>query len=101
MRSEIRSILSLDRDREWRPPIVETEAIRGEGVAELWQAVLDHRAFLERDGGLERRRRRSIEHEVVAVAVSQARRRLIRGGRGRPRGARAARPRATPASSTR
>jgi len=76
MRTEIRSILSLDRDRAWKPPIVETEAIRGEGVPELWQAVLDHRAFLERDGGLEERRRRSIEHEVVAVAVSLARRRL-------------------------
>ena len=76
MRSEIRSILSLDRDRPWKPPIVETEAIRGEGVDQLWVAVLEHRAFLERDGGLEQRRRRSIEHEVVAVAVAQARRRL-------------------------
>jgi LAO/AO transport system kinase len=76
MRSEIRSILSLDRDRDWKVPIVETEALRGEGVADLWQAVLDHRAFLQRDDGLEQRRRRSIEHEVVAVAVAQARRRL-------------------------
>ena len=76
MRSEIRSILSLDRDREWKTPIVETEAIRGDGVPELWQAVLDHRAFLDRDGGLAARRRTSIEHEVVAVAVSQVRRRL-------------------------
>jgi LAO/AO transport system kinase len=76
MRSEIRSILSLDRDRPWKPPIVETEAIRGEGVDQLWAAVLEHRAFLDRDGGLEQRRRRSIEHEVVAVAVAQARRRL-------------------------
>ena len=76
MRSEIRSILSLDRNREWKVPIVETEALRGEGVADLWQAVLDHRAFLQRDDGLEQRRRRSIEHEVIAVAVAQARRRL-------------------------
>jgi LAO/AO transport system kinase len=60
MRTEIRSILSIDREREWKPPIVETEALRGEGVPEMWQAVLDHRAFLERDGGLEQRRRRSI-----------------------------------------
>jgi LAO/AO transport system kinase len=84
MRSEIRSILSLDRDREWRTPIVETEAIRGEGVAELWKAVLDHRAFLDRDGGLAARRRRSIEHEVVAVAVSQVRRRLNEAVEGDP-----------------
>jgi GTPase len=84
MRSEIRSILSLDRDREWSTPIVETEAIRGEGVPELWKAVLDHRAFLERDGGLAARRRRSIEHEVVAVAVSQVRRRLNEAVEGDP-----------------
>jgi LAO/AO transport system kinase len=84
MRSEIRSILSLDRDREWRTPIVETEAIRGEGVSELWKAVLDHRAFLDRDGGLAARRRRSIEHEVVAVAVSQVRRRLNEAVEGDP-----------------
>jgi len=76
LRSEIRSILSLDRDRPWKPPIVETEAIRGDGVPEMWQAVLDHRAYLERDGGLEQRRRRSMEHEVVGVAVALARRRL-------------------------
>jgi LAO/AO transport system kinase len=84
MRSEIRSMLSLDRDREWRTPIVETEAIRGEGVPELWKAVLDHRAFLDRDGGLDARRRRSIEHEVIAVAVSHVRRRLNEAVKGDP-----------------
>src|SRR6187200_968906 len=30
MLSEVRSILSIDREREWRPPIVLTEALRGE-----------------------------------------------------------------------
>jgi LAO/AO transport system kinase len=76
MRTEIRSVLSLDRDREWRVPIVETEALQGKGTDALWQAVLDHRAFLDRDGGLDAKRRENIEHEVVAVAVAQARRRL-------------------------
>ena len=76
MRTEIRSVLSLDRDREWRVPIVETEALQGKGVDALWGAVLDHRAFLERDGGLDAKRRENIEHEVIAVAISQARRRL-------------------------
>jgi LAO/AO transport system kinase len=66
----------LDAEPEWMPPLVETEALRGAGVPELWEAVGDHRRHLERDGGLERRRRASVEHEVVAVAVAQARRRL-------------------------
>jgi LAO/AO transport system kinase len=75
MRTDIRSILALDRDREWRVPIVETEAMRGHGVRELWKAVGEHRAFLASDG-LDARRRANLEHEVVAVAVAQARRRL-------------------------
>jgi LAO/AO transport system kinase len=76
MRSEIRSVLALGPATDRRVPIVETEAFRGEGITELWQAVLDHRAELVEAGELDARRRRSIEHEIVAVAVAQARRRL-------------------------
>ncbi len=76
MRAEIRSVLALDPQTARRVPIVETEAFRSEGIAELWGAVLDHRAHLAKDGGLETRRRQSVEHEIVAVAVAQARRRL-------------------------
>src|SRR5947209_4171663 len=35
MLNEVRSILSLDRERAWRPPIVLTDALRGENVAAL------------------------------------------------------------------
>ena len=76
MRSEIRAVLALDADTSRRVPIVETEAFRSEGIAELWQAVTEHRQHLEKHGGLEARRREAIEHEIVSVAVSQARRRL-------------------------
>src|SRR5581483_6039165 len=51
MLTEVRSILSLDRDRPWKVPIVLTEAIRGEGVPALWAALERHRAHLESDGG--------------------------------------------------
>jgi LAO/AO transport system kinase len=76
MRSDLRSILSLDRERVWKVPIVETEAVNGRGVPELWQAVLDHRAFLGEEGRLDERRRRNLEHEVVSVAAARARRQL-------------------------
>src|SRR5438309_5336970 len=42
MLNEVRSILSLDRDRAWRPPIVLTEATRGENVPELWAKIEEH-----------------------------------------------------------
>src|SRR3954464_11721288 len=43
MVKEVRSILSLDKDRDWRPPVVLTEAVQGEGVDELWDKVEEHR----------------------------------------------------------
>ncbi|MFN2468493.1 MAG: methylmalonyl Co-A mutase-associated GTPase MeaB [Gaiellaceae bacterium] len=76
MLNEVRSVLSLDRDRDWRPPIVLTEAARGEHVAELWERIAEHRAHLEADGGLEERRRRNLAGEVFAVASARAKRHL-------------------------
>ena len=73
MLNEVRSILGLDRDREWRPPIVLTEAVRGENVPELWRKIEEHRAFLESNGLLEERRRKNLATEVFAVATSRAR----------------------------
>jgi LAO/AO transport system kinase len=68
----VRSILSLDRDRAWKPPIVLTEASRGEHVPELWEQIEKHRAYLEAEGRLEERRRRNLAGEVFAVASSRA-----------------------------
>ena len=75
MLGEVRSIVGL-ADRERRPPIVLTEALRGENVPELWAKLEEHRAGLERDGGLEERRRRNLAAEVFAVASSRAKSRL-------------------------
>ena len=72
MLNEVRSILSLDRERAWRPPIVLTEAMRGENVEELWAKIEAHRAFLESEGELEERRRRNLAGEVFAVASTRA-----------------------------
>jgi LAO/AO transport system kinase len=72
MLNEVRSILSLDRERAWRTPIVLTEAVRGENVDELWAAIEEHRAHLEAEGLLEERRRRNLAGEVFAVAAGRA-----------------------------
>jgi len=72
MLNEVRSILALDGDRAWKPPIVLTEALRGENVAELWDRVEEHRAHLEDEGLLEERRRKNLTGEVFAVASQRA-----------------------------
>jgi LAO/AO transport system kinase len=78
MLTEVRSILALDTESEWSPPIVLTEAVRGENVPELWEQVEAHRAHLERDGRLEERRRRNLAGEVFAVASARAKAELER-----------------------
>jgi len=81
MLNEVRSILGLshglkEQDGEWRPPIVLTEATRGEGVPELWEKIEAHRAYLVESGRLDERRRRNLAGEVFAVASSRAKRHL-------------------------
>jgi LAO/AO transport system kinase len=76
MLNEVRSILALDHDSVWKPPIVLTEATRGEGVDELWTKLEEHRAHLEADGLLEERRRKNLAGEVFAVASARAKTRL-------------------------
>jgi LAO/AO transport system kinase len=78
MLNEVRSILALDRDREWRPPIVLTEATRGENVPELWEKIAEHRAYLESSGRLDERRRRNLAGEVFAVASARAKQHIER-----------------------
>jgi LAO/AO transport system kinase len=72
MMNEVRSILALDTERVWQPPIVLTEAVRGEGVEELWNEISAHRSHLESAGLLAERRARNLAGEVFAVASARA-----------------------------
>ncbi len=78
MLNEVRSVLSLDTERAWKPPIVLTEAMRGENVPELWEQIEAHRAFLESEGVLEEQRRKNLAGEVFAVASARAKAHLER-----------------------
>ena len=84
MLNEVRSVLSLDKERTWKPPIVLTEAVRGEHVPELWEQVEAHRAFLESDGLLEEQRRKNLAGEVFAVASARAKTHLQSAVEGDP-----------------
>ena len=68
--NDIRGVIALDPDADARPPIVLTEALRGEGIDALWSALVERRDALAAAGELER------------APARQPRR---RGGRGRDR----------------
>jgi LAO/AO transport system kinase len=78
MLNEVRSILSLDKERDWRLPIVLTEALEEEGIAELWDKIVEHRTHLESNGLLDERRRKNLAGEVFAVASARAKTHLER-----------------------
>ncbi|HEX2110539.1 MAG TPA: methylmalonyl Co-A mutase-associated GTPase MeaB [Gaiellaceae bacterium] len=78
MLNEVRSILSLDSDRAWRPPIVLTDALTDEGVEDLWARIEGHRHHLESEGLLAQRRAENLAGEVFAVASARAKAHLER-----------------------
>jgi LAO/AO transport system kinase len=73
-KTDVRQMLTLGGGEP--PPIVLTEAVRGEGVDELLAAIDAHRAGLEAGGTLAGRRARNLAAEVYAVASARARRHL-------------------------
>jgi LAO/AO transport system kinase len=74
---EIRGVLSLAEDGNgWKVPILRTEASKGEGIEELASKIDEHRAHIESEGTLERRRARNLRNEVLGIASARLRRRL-------------------------
>jgi len=85
-RRDLMQMLDLSElpDDAWRPPIVPTVATTGEGVADVWDAVLAHRAHAERSGELTRRRNfrmREELREIVTQRLGQRARQLCTGER--------------------
>ena len=74
---EIRAALDLaPQQNAWRPPILETVASEGRGVAELFEAAASHRAHLEESGEVDTLRRLRVRFEVSALLSERVRERL-------------------------
>src|ERR1700750_3345622 len=75
---EIRGVLSLKPTVEggWRVPIVKTEALRGEGVAELVEKLDEHRGRSAAGGTRSARGRRNLRSEVLALCTCRLRAQL-------------------------
>ena len=69
---ELKSMLQMS-DSPWSPPIVETVAVKGEGLSELWAAVEKHRAYQEEGGLLDARRARRVAREIKDIIAERFR----------------------------
>lgn len=70
---QVRAVLSLAPREERRVQIVKTEAVRGDGVDKLLEALQRHRSSIAQEGSLAERRRRNLMNEVLAVAGARLR----------------------------
>jgi len=64
---DLELMLHLAPASEWSPPIVTAVASRGLRTGEVWKAVEDHRAHLERSGALARRRAARVRDELRGI----------------------------------
>jgi LAO/AO transport system kinase len=81
-RRDLEQMLDLSVVSDWRPPIVPTVAPRNEGISDLWDAVLAHRAHLVETGQLEKRRERRLARELEEIVIRRLEERarsLLRG----------------------
>jgi len=76
-RRDLEGMLDLTALGEWRPPIVETVASTGEGIDTLWQAIADHRAYLDSSGLLDKLRQERLEREFHQILVARLERKIV------------------------
>lgn len=65
-------------DARWIPPVLTCSGLTGEGVDDVWNAVLEHRAMLKAEGLLEKKRREQSEQwmwRLVDMGLRDAMRR--------------------------
>lgn len=76
--AELRTMMNLAPKKPWRPPIIATIASRGEGIEQVWEAVLAHRKHLESTGLARELAERRLRDEAAEVAAELARARARR-----------------------
>jgi LAO/AO transport system kinase len=65
-----------DDGEQWTPAVLQSVAVKQEGIAEIIAAVDRHFHYLERSGELHARRRGRLRRRVIEVVESRVRRRL-------------------------
>ena len=63
--------LSAEDGAAWRPPIVAAVAAKDEGTGDVLDAIRSHRAWLEADGRLARRRAQRAGEELRSILVER------------------------------
>lgn len=64
---ELEVMLDLNKEKEWRPPVVKTVAHTGEGISILADGIHAHVTYLKEKGLFEKKRKMRVEIELLEV----------------------------------
>ena len=70
------------KENDWRPPVLKTIALKGEGIADAVDWIGKHRAYLESNHLLAQRERARVRAELEMVVQRELMARLLRGVNG-------------------
>ena len=73
---EVMYMLDLLGHIPWRPPVVRTISRENKGIPELWQAIQNHKAYLQDSGIWEQRRHKRRQDEIVTMIEGTMARKL-------------------------
>jgi LAO/AO transport system kinase len=76
-RRDLELMLDLSELGDWRPPIVTAVATDGTGVPDVWEAIVGHRAHMEKSGDLERRRSARTRRELHQIVTNRLEKRAL------------------------
>lgn len=80
--TEVKMMLGLNpKPDDWRAPVLKTIATSGEGIADLLEAVGEHRRWQEQHGRIQRRRRARHRDEIVRLVELRTRERALDAAR--------------------
>ncbi|WP_139491044.1 methylmalonyl Co-A mutase-associated GTPase MeaB [Brevibacillus dissolubilis] len=72
LETEVEQMLDLVKhDAPWRPPISKTISTQNLGMADMWNEVLRHQAFLESSGEWQKKRAKQLQEEVLDIVNYQ------------------------------
>jgi LAO/AO transport system kinase len=69
LQREIRSMMEMLDFSGWVPALVSTQAVEGKGIDKLWQAIVEHDAWLRESGAIRDKRRSAFAHRVRQLAL--------------------------------
>ena len=68
---QLHIFMDLARHEGWKVPIIKTVSSKGDGIAQLLEAIDNHRAYLQTSGRLEDMRRKRARRQLLAAAQSE------------------------------